>query len=134
MNAHKLLASITPQRQLTHEQGKRVHLFWDDKHFRMARAEFGQFVRALERGMRYLYAEKGVYCVVHVDDDQREIWLGERCITLTRKDYRALLNAALTTETRLHGFRDPQASTTPFPAQLQISRYRPLRAMRLRWN
>jgi hypothetical protein len=132
MNAQKRLASINPTRHLTHEKGQQVNLWWDDQAFHLSRRQFGQFVRALERGARYLFAEFGAYCVVHVDDDLRELWLEGRCITLTRADYRALLNAALTTETRLHGFRDTQPDLTPHPKH--VSCYRPPRAISSRWN
>jgi hypothetical protein len=42
---------------------------------------------------------------VAVDDEHREVWIEDTCLLLNRLDYRALLNAILTTETRLHGFR-----------------------------
>jgi hypothetical protein len=127
MNYQKL-ATITPNRHFMHEQGKTVYLCWDDDRFCLSRAQLSQFARALEHGSRYLYAESGHYSVVHVDDDVREIWMGTEFITLSANDYRALLNAALTTETRLHGFRDASPDSSEF------TYYHPLRATGFSWN
>lgn len=100
-----ILATINTRRHMLHENGQVVHIHWDDHQFTLARADFAGLVRALEQGVQQPYAEEGRYSVVQVDDDAREVWVGHICLALNDRDYRALLNAALTTETRLHGFR-----------------------------
>jgi len=121
-----VLASINTRRHMLHEAGQVVHIHWDDHHFTLPRADFIRLVRVLEQGLKQPYAEEGRYSVVQVDDDVREVWVDRTCLSLNQRDYRALLNAALTTETRLHGFRPqkpPQEKVVIHPIPL-IRRFR----------
>jgi|GEM_PF-4959517 len=101
----QLLAAINDSRHITHDAGQVVYLNWDGHQFCLERSRFNCFVRALEYGSRQLFAGDGCYSVVQVDNDVREVWIDKTCLTLNHDEFRALLNAALTTETRLHGFR-----------------------------
>lgn len=128
-----VLATINTRRHLRHEAGQLVHLHWDEHQITLTRADFVSFVRVLEQGANQLYADAGRYSVVQVDDEVREVWLGNICLILTTPDYRALLNAALTTETRLHGFRPqkpPQDKVVIHPVPL----LRRLRQTPVCWN
>jgi hypothetical protein len=107
MNYHSL-ATIDNQRRLTHDAGQVVYLNWDHHAFCFTRAGLSRFARTLQQGMAQLYAGRRDYSVVTVDDEYREVWVEAVCLSLNRRDYRALLNAVLTTETRLHGFRTKQ--------------------------
>lgn len=102
---HKSLATITTQRRLSHAAGETVTLHWDDHQFRLSRAALSRFARVLEQGKTQLYAAKKGFSVVVVDEETREVWIGKSCIALNPREYRSLLNAALRTETRLHGLR-----------------------------
>ncbi len=117
MNQH-LLASISENRRLSHREGQVVYMTWDHQQFCFTRAGLSQFARALELGRTRLYAGSGDTCVVTVDDETREVWIGKQCLALQPRDYHALLNAALRTETRLHGFRRAGSppDQTAFPA------------------
>jgi len=101
---YQLLAIIDNNRQIMHDAGQVVYIHWDTHQFRLMRSNFSQFARVLEDGAKRLYAGKNPYSVVQVDDDLREVWIENTCLSLTRREYRALLNATLTTETRLNGF------------------------------
>ncbi len=105
---YRSLATINHNRSLTHDAGQIVYLNWDDHSFSFTRAGFSRFARALQRGAVRLYAGQRDYCVVAVDSDLRDVWIEDTCLTLDWRDYRSLLNATLTTETRLHGFRAPR--------------------------
>jgi hypothetical protein len=128
-----LLANIDTRRHIDHEAGQVVHLHWDTHHFRLTRANFTNLVHALERGAQRLYACEGRYNIVQVDDDVREIWIGKTCLSLNSADYRALLNAALTTETRLHGFRPPAPPLEKIAIQ-PVATMRAPRPARPCWN
>lgn len=110
---YQALATITPQRQIKHKAGQFVHIHWDGAEFHLLRSSFSQLARVMENGSQYPFAEKSHYSVVQVDDDYRDVWINDTCLTLTRGDYRVLLNAVLTTETRLHGFRAPEQQAVP---------------------
>jgi hypothetical protein len=112
------LATIDEQRRLTHDAGQVVYLNWDQHSFCFTRAALSRFARTLQQGMAQLYAGRRDYSVVTVDDECREVWVENVCLPLDRRDYRALLNAVLTTETRLHGFRSmqPAEEADPEPA------------------
>lgn len=127
------LATINTHRHMRHEGGQVVHIHWDKHQFTLTRVDFVRFVRVLEQGANQLYAGEGRYSVVQVDDDVREVWIENTCLSLKHIEYRALLNAALTTETRLHGFRPqkpPQEKIVIHP----ISIVRRLRQARSCWN
>lgn len=130
---HKSLATITTQRRLSHAAGETITLQWDDHQFRLSRAALSRFARVLEQGKSQLYAAKKGFSVVAVDDETREVWIGKSCIALNPREYRSLLNAALRTETRLHGLRGaipPQRESRPEPS-IRLHAPEPLR---LCWN
>lgn len=130
---HQLLATINDNRQIMHEAGQIVYINWDEYRFRIGRSSFSHFARVLERGLNRLYVAKRDYSVVQVDDDFREVWIENTCLSLTSREYRALLNAALTTETRLHGFRTPDQEGESTTAESSII-YRAPRPIRFCWN
>ncbi len=116
-----ILATINTRRHMQHEAGQIVHIRWDEHHFTLARDQFVCLARALEQGINQPYAEEGRYSVVQVDDDTRDVWIEYTCLSLNQREYRALLNAALTTETRLHGFRPqkpPQEKIVTHPISI----------------
>ncbi|MBL8120100.1 MAG: hypothetical protein J0L63_20310 [Anaerolineae bacterium] len=131
----KHLATISPQRHISHEDGRLIRVQWDEQSFEIRREAFADFVHALERGMLLPYAEIGDFSVVHVDDERREIWLGKACLQVSHAEYRTLLNAALRTETRLHGFKLNSETQTADAIELrpfvQFQRPQPIR---LYWN
>lgn len=100
---HSPLAVINPQRRLSHVEGKKVTIHWDEHQFHITRAALSRFARVLEQGRVQLYAAKKGFSVVAVDGETREVWVGKTCLTLSQREYRSLLNAVLRTETRLHG-------------------------------
>jgi hypothetical protein len=128
-----VLASINTRRHMLHEAGQVVHIHWDEHQFTLTRANFVSLVRVLEQGVNNPYADEGRYSVVQVDDEVREVWIENACLSLNHREYRALLNAALTTETRLHGFRPqkpPQDKIVIHPIPL----LRRIRQMPISWN
>lgn len=116
----QLLATINTGRHITHEAGQVVHLKWDDHQLSLERSDFTRLVRTLERGSRRLYAGNKQCSVVQVDDDVREVWVHKTCLSLNRREYRALLNAAWTTETRLHGYRVEAQAQEEQPAEAVV--------------
>lgn len=132
---YQILAAINANRQITHESGKTIHIHWDDHQFELARHNFVRLVRALEYGSKQPYAGDRSYSVVQVDDELREVWIKDSCLTLGRDEYRALLNAVLTTETRLHGFRVPEPKPHGLGLHVQtIATIRPPRPTCPYWN
>jgi hypothetical protein len=129
---YQLLASIDPNRQITHESGQVVYINWDGHQFRLMRSDFSHFAHALEQGLKQLYASEKRYSVVHVDDDLLEVWIENSCLSMTWREYRALLNATLTTETRLHGFRTPQDDEISI--KTIAPSYRPPSPINFHWN
>lgn len=130
---HKSLATITTQRRLSHAAGEIVTLHWDDHQFRLSRAALSRFARVLEQGKTQLYAAKKGFSVVAVDDETREVWIGKSCISLNPREYRSLLNAALHTETRLHGLRGAIPSEQESRPEPSI-RFRAPEPLRVCWN
>lgn len=130
---HKPLATITTQRRLSHAAGETVTLHWDDHQFRLSRVALSRFARVLEQGKSQLYAAKKGFSVVTVDDETREVWIGKTCIALNPREYRSLLNAALRTETRLHGLRGaiPQEEETRPASSIHFHTPEPLHVC---WN
>ena len=128
----QLLASISHSRHITHEAGQIVHLNWDSQQFSLQRPSFVQFVRTLESGYKSQFAEDDDYSVVQVDDDVRDVWIENSCISVNRAEYRALLDAALRTETRLHGFRVTDLSDERDYRRFTL--YRLPRPTRPNWN
>lgn len=126
----QLLASISTDRHITHRAGQTVFINWDNRRFSLPRARFVRLVRALEHGAHWLYAENEAFSVVHVDDDRCEVWIENSCLTLDRREYRALLNAALRTETRLHGYR----VVNELEPTHRLTVYRKPTLARLHWN
>ena len=125
-----LLATISEHRRLSHREGQVVTMNWDHQQFHFTRAGLSRFARTLERGRTRLYAGSGDYCVVAVDNDRREVWIGKQCLALHPREYNALLNATLRTETRLHGFRQTTADEEAEPA-VRVS---PPPSMSFYWN
>lgn len=129
--ATKILAKINAARTITHKAGQTVYLGWDEHDFCFTRRDFMCFVDVLRRGSGVLYAACDGYIAVQVDDDTHEVWLRDVCLHLTRREYNTLLNAALTTETRLYGFRaEPLPSAIDGINVKQIATVRPPRAVR----
>lgn len=130
---HKPLATITTQRRLSHAAGETVTLHWDDHQFRLSRVALSRFARVLEQGKSQLYVAKKGFSVVSVDDETREVWIGKTCIALNPREYRSLLNAALRTETRLHGLRGaiPQEQETHPASSIHFHAPEPLHVC---WN
>ena len=128
-----VLATINTRRHMLHEAGQVVHIHWDEHQFTLTRADFVSLVRVLELGANQPYAEEGRYSAVQVDDDVREVWVDRACLSLNHREYRALLNAGLTTETRLHGFR-PQKPSKEKVAIHPIPLIRRLRQKPICWN
>lgn len=120
MNQH-LLATIDENRRLSHREGRVVTMNWDHQQFCFTRAGLSQLARTLERGRTRLYVGSGDYCVVAVDGDLREVWIGNQCLALHPREYHALLNATLRTETRLHGFRQTPTEEESKPAVRVLS-------------
>ncbi len=118
----QLLAAIDHRRHITHDSGQIVRIHWENHRFSLDHAAFIRLVRALESGLTRHYVGGVTCCVVRVDDDLREVWIGKTCLALNRQDYRALLNAAWRTETRLLGVR--KVSQQERPAENAIA-YRP---------
>lgn len=127
----QVLASINPTRHITHEAGKVVYIHWDQHQFSLTRSRFVHLVRALEHGSKRMYAEEDGQTVVQVDEDLREVWIEDSCILVNRHEYRALLNAALRTETRLHGFHTMQQDNS---GERLLTLYRIPRPTRACWN
>ena len=103
MNYSKL-AKITPERLIARNE-RSVHILWDGHNFELSRAEFVRTLRTLERGLEESFAEDDVCSVVHVDNQQVELWIENVCLRLTWREYAKLINAMLTSETRLHGVK-----------------------------
>lgn len=99
------LATINPDRFIARNE-RNVHILWDDHDFELTRTEFVRVRHVIERGLDSELAEDGDLCsVVQVDDERAEVWIQDTCLTLAWRDYAKLLNAMLTSETRLHGIR-----------------------------
>ncbi len=130
---YQLLATINDHRQITHEAGKIVCIQWDEYQFRLMRSSFSHFARVLEYGSQRPYVGKNHYSVVQVDDELREVWIENTCLSLNHREYRALLNAALRTETRLHGFRAPDQKRQETFNELSTL-YRLPRPIQFSWN
>jgi hypothetical protein len=101
----RLIAQIGTTRQITHDKGHTVHISWDGQHATLSREQFTDLVCTLERSEQDLYSSAGGCSVVNVDDITYEVWIDDYCLNLHHDELRSLLNAVLTTETRLHGFR-----------------------------
>ena len=130
----RTLATINSNRQITHEAGETIYIHWDEHLFIIPRPSFIRLVRTLEYGSHLPYAGNDCYSVVQVDDNLREVWIGEKFLPMNANEYRALLNAALKTETRLHGFQATAPCTEETPAAkpaLTLHRPRPIQFC---WN
>ncbi len=131
MNA-KVIARIGHTRQITHDKGHTVHINWDGQYTSLSRAQFTDLVRTLERGEHHLYASEGGCSIVNVDDAAYEVWIDDQCLNVCRDELRSLRNAALTTETRLHGFRTAYVTRPARPRvdMKPIATIRPLKPVR----
>jgi len=99
------LAKITSDRFIAREDS-RVHLLWDDINLQLTRTQLVRLRHTMERGLDTDFVEDDDLCsIVHLDEEHVELWIKDTCLQLTWRDYAKLLNALLTSETRLHGIR-----------------------------
>lgn len=127
----KTLAKIDAKRHITHEGGHTVHIHWNEHTFCLSRTDFTDLAQALKDGMFADYADFGAFSVVWVDNTNIEVWLNDVCLHLSQTEYRTLTNAALMTETRLHGFRTTRQHNQRHTVTVQtVSRIRPPRPLR----
>jgi hypothetical protein len=114
----KILAKINPSRTLSIVEDT-ILLQWDDREFHLDYHTFLRLVRTLEQGKTCDYADCPGCAFVRVDRELHEVWIANECLTLHQREFRLLLNAALSTETRLHGVMkstpDPLAEVTMRP-------------------
>lgn len=99
----KTLAKINTQRDLTFTDEQHICLRWDDHQYTMSYDQFVAFVGTLQAGLSCDYADCSGCAFVRVDEATQEVWLADDCLLLSSREFRALLNAALSTKTRLYG-------------------------------
>jgi hypothetical protein len=101
--AMKTLAKINPQRDLNFTDEQHICLRWDDHEYTMSYDQFVAFVETLQAGVSCDYADCAGCAFVRVDEGTQEVWLADKCLLMSAREFRALLNAALSTKTRLYG-------------------------------
>lgn len=112
----KKLATISDVRTFNLTADHRIELLWDNQRFTLGYDQFVGLARTLEAARHSFYVRHCGCTCVRVDDTEHELWLGKTCITLSGDDYRALRDAALQTETRLHGLlRSLPTEPAPVP-------------------
>jgi hypothetical protein len=99
----KILAKINPNRSITFTADAQIRITWDDQSFDFDFYEFTDLISTLEEGARCDYTDCATCCFVRIDNDSQEVWIQETCLMLGRREFRALLNAVLSTKTRLYG-------------------------------
>ena len=99
----KTLAKINANRAISFTDEQNICLRWDDREYTMPYAQFEDFVGTLQAGTSCDYVDCAGCVFVRVDEGMQEIWLADSCLLLSLREFRALLNAALSTMTRLYG-------------------------------
>jgi hypothetical protein len=99
----KTLAKINANRVISFTDEQHICLRWDDRDYMMTYAQFEDFVVTLQAGISCDYADCAGCAFVRVDEGTQEVWLVNDCLLLSSREFRALLNATLSTKTRLYG-------------------------------
>lgn len=99
----KTLVKINASRNLSFTDEQHICLRWDDHEATMSYVQFTDFVETLQAGLSCDYADCAGCAFVRVDAATQEVWLADDCLLLSSREFRALLNAALSTQTRLYG-------------------------------
>lgn len=121
MERKQSLAQMRTDRRLYQDDEQNIYLEWEQLVFPFTRPQFAQWVAVLEQGQKADFAERGPFTVVWEDATRCEVWINNRCLGLTQTEYKKLVNAALRTETRLHGTRSEAVSQLePLPAHIEL--------------
>lgn len=116
------LAKVSSDRFISVCNARNVHLTWDGIMASWPRDAFMQVVRVLESARNALYAAEKNCSVVHAEADTFEIWFWDACLRMSQAEYRAMLNAFLIAETRLHGLPRTQDEVSADVVHIQLVR------------